>query len=137
MGGRAARVHANRRRRIGAEVVESGEPRNGVFPDSLGTLGKIKGTKDARCPETGELVRWLKVQVGGMRSRRWTKETYLPDVVVKLYDKLNANTADAPDAEDPDAGMRDGVDAADRTCTPAFDEVFGSSTEEGNACGVD
>ncbi len=56
VGDRRVRVHPNRLRRINARVVESGEPRDGVFPDSLRTLGKIKGTKESPCPYTGDLV---------------------------------------------------------------------------------
>ncbi len=68
VGDRTARVHANRLRRIGDGVMESGEPKDGVFPDSLRTLGKIRGTKVAHCDQTGDVVRWFKVQVGGRRS---------------------------------------------------------------------
>lgn len=64
-----------------------------VFPDNLRTLGKINGTKMGPRPETGELVRWFKVQIGGRRSRRLMKEADLTDVVVKLYDKRAESAA--------------------------------------------
>ncbi len=35
VGNKVARVHANRLRKIGDGVVETGDPKNGVFPDSF------------------------------------------------------------------------------------------------------
>ncbi len=97
VGNRVARVHANRLRKIDQGAVESGEPRDGAFPDSLPTLGKIRGVKWDKCKDTGQMVRWFRVQMGGRRSKRWTKENDLPDIVVKLYDARQAE--DVPDVE--------------------------------------
>ncbi len=140
VGDRRARVHANRLRKINDAVVESGEPRDGVFPDSLRMLGKIRGAKESPCPETGELIRWFRVQVGGRRSRRWTKEIDLPEVVVKLYDRQHAHCAGRAEvAESDDQGAIETGDVGPThpSSMLAFDEVFGSSTEEDDASGGD
>ncbi len=113
VGNRVARVHANRLRKIDQGAVESGEPRDGAFPDSLRILGKIRGMKWDRCKDTGRMLRWFRVQIGGRRSRRWTKESDLPDVVVKLYDAREA----------------EGVSDAAETYPTAEADVFGTDSD--------
>lgn len=43
VGDKVAPVHANRIRRIPDGLIESGDPKDGVFPDSLRMLQKIRG----------------------------------------------------------------------------------------------
>ena len=86
IGNKVARVHVNRLRRIGDLAVETGDPVDGVFPDSMRILKKITATENRLNAETGEDERWFKVQIGGRKSPRWTKESDLPETVVKLYE---------------------------------------------------
>lgn len=80
------RVHANRLRRIPHCIVETGDPQDGVFPDSLRTLGRISATKTCRNKQTGELERNFWVRNSGKRSAAWTAESDLPATVVKRYE---------------------------------------------------
>eukprot|EP00171_Calliarthron_tuberculosum_P002219 IDg2219t1 len=86
VGDRTARVHANRLRRIDDEARETGNPEDGVFPDCMRLLKKIAGSETRINAATGQEERWFKVQIGGRKSSRWTKEVDLPEVVVKMFD---------------------------------------------------
>lgn len=82
VGDKVARLHANRMRKIPAGLVESGDPEDGVFPDSLRTLQKIRTSKFMRNHGTEDIERHLKVVLGGKKSPRWNAESDLPGVVV-------------------------------------------------------
>lgn len=83
-GGRTARVHVNRMRNIGMYARETGDPKDGVFPDSLRLLAKICGVKEIE--GLTETQRWFKVQLRGRQSPSWTNEEELPEVVVRMFD---------------------------------------------------
>ena len=85
VGGRVARVHINRLRKISSEAIETGEPKDGVFPDALRILRKISGTDMRTDPSTGQPTRFFKVQIGGRNSPRWTPESDLPEGVGNLF----------------------------------------------------
>lgn len=44
VGDKRVREHANRLRRISEGLIETGEPKDGLFPDSLRMLWRITGT---------------------------------------------------------------------------------------------
>ncbi len=89
-------------------------------------LGKVKGTKVEACPRTAFAERWFKVQIGGQRSRRWTKEADLPDVVVRLYDNQMAAAEASPgSAAESTADDGGGDEGLGRTI---LEEVFGTGT---------
>ena len=85
VGGCHARAHANRMRKISSTSKETGDPREGVFPDSLRLMGKIRGERRGH-DENGRDVRWLKVKLGGRAAPCWTKTGDLPPAVVKIWD---------------------------------------------------
>lgn len=85
------RVHSNRLRKIPEGVVEAGTPESGMFPDSLRTLARIKGTQTCKNSATQEQERHFRVMVSGQRSTCWTPESSLPAAVVKLYDQQVAD----------------------------------------------
>ena len=64
VGGRHARAHANRMRKISSTSKETGDPREGMFPDSLRLIGKICVERRGH-DGNGQDVRWLKVKLGG------------------------------------------------------------------------
>lgn len=47
---------------------------------------KVKETKTIIDDETRQSTRLCKVQLGGQKEPRWTKEADSPEVVVKLFD---------------------------------------------------
>ncbi len=106
VGNRVARVHANRLRRINPGAVETSDPRDGVFPDSLRTLWKISGTKVQRNVDTGLDERMFKEQIGGWNSPRWTQEADLAEVVVRMYD-VRQQAPKRPTTESRSVGFRD------------------------------
>lgn len=75
----------NRLRKIGPQVVESGKPKDGVFPDNLRLLKRI-GCEMRDDLDSNQKERWFKVRIQGRRSATWTKESDLPETVVKLFD---------------------------------------------------
>ncbi len=86
----------------------------------------MKGTKVEACPRTGVTERWFKVQIGGRRSRRWTREADLPDFVVRLYDKqMAASEASPSGAAESTADDGGGDEGPGRTI---LEEVFGTGT---------
>lgn len=107
------RVHANRLRKIPKGVVETVDPKDGVFPDSLRTLDPIAGKQVRKNKESGEMERRFKERISGSRSSCWTPESDLPTAVVKLYDSRDgvAGTRRAMTPTQPDnAGLDDGAD---------------------------
>ena len=85
VGGRHARAHANRIRKISSSSKETGDPREGVFPESLRFIGKICGERRGH-DGNGQDVRWLKVKPGGRAAPCYTKTGDLPPAVVKIWD---------------------------------------------------
>ena len=90
VGDKVVRVHANRLRRISDRVMETGDPQDGMFPDSLRTLGRIAGTMRRKKVQTQEVERHFRVRISGSRATSWKLESYLPQAVVKLYDAGDA-----------------------------------------------
>lgn len=45
VGTQKVRDHTNRLRKISDSIVETGDPKQGIFPDSLRTLSRIAGTE--------------------------------------------------------------------------------------------
>ena len=88
VGDKKVRVHANRLRKIPEGVVETGDPEDGMFTDSLRTLGRIAGTQVRKNKNNGQMERHFKVRISGSRAPSWTPESDLPTAVVKLYDSL-------------------------------------------------
>ena len=86
VGAKRVHVHVNRLRRIGPEIVETGDPEHGVFPDSLRFLKRITACETRRCRDSDATERWFKVRIHGRRSATWTRETDLPETVVKLFE---------------------------------------------------
>lgn len=93
VGDKVTRAHANRLRKIRDEIVETGEPRDGVFPDSLRMLGRISAVKTV-LDSSGGARRLFKVSMRGKGNSSWTPETDLPEVVVKLYDRRRSERTD-------------------------------------------
>lgn len=79
-------VHADRLHKIDDTAVKTGDPKEGFFPKGMRIHGKIFDSQTSRNDQSGNDERWFKVQLGGRRLPRWTKESYLPEAVVKLYD---------------------------------------------------
>lgn len=98
VGAKRVRVHMNRLRKIGPEIVETGEPQDGVFPDNLRLFKRIEACEKRRCNESGAMERWFKVRSHGRRSPTWTKEVDRPETVVKLFDSdfLRDSNAQTP-----------------------------------------
>ena len=105
VGDKVVRVHANRLRRISDRVMETGDPQDGMFRDSLWTLGRIAGTMMRKNVRTQEVERHFRIRISGSRATSWTPESDLPQAVVKLYDpgdaaRRNAKGPTAPDTTD-------------------------------------
>ena len=90
----------SRLRKIRPRVVESGEPKDGVFPDNLRLFKRIEGCETRNCEDANQTERWLKVKIHGRRSATWTRESELRDTVVKLFDRKNRETIQARTSED-------------------------------------
>ena len=84
VGQKIARVHVNRLRRFDESFQETGEPTEGVFPDTRRIIKTILKTEDR---EDG---RYFKVRSASRTGVKWVKETSLPEVVVKAYDNIKA-----------------------------------------------
>ena len=54
VGGKRVRVHVNRLRRIGPEIVETGDPEDGVFPDNLRLFKRISACETRKCRASDE-----------------------------------------------------------------------------------
>ena len=76
---RVARAHVNRLRKLDPEVSETGDPRDGVFPDSRRLIRMISDDRVLH----GR--RQLKVRSRGRRGFVWKDENELPELVVKAY----------------------------------------------------
>lgn len=92
MGDKFVRVHANRLKRILDGVVDTGGPKDGVFPDSLRTLERISSTQMRRNWTTEQMESRFKIRISGRRSSCRMSESDLPPTVVKLYDEHGART---------------------------------------------
>jgi len=118
-GKKVVRVCANRLRRIPEGAVETGDPQDGMFLDSIRSLERIVGTQVRRKKTTGQVERHFKVRISGSRSTCWTPESDLPDTVVKLYNSRdgigNSRHAVDPtqvnDTPDADENMADDGDS--------------------------
>lgn len=93
IGEKHVRVHTNRLRKIHADVVQSRQPEDGVFPDSMRMLRKIKGTNIVTHEETGQPERMFRMQIGRRKAARRTRERDLSEVVVKLFDAQETQEA--------------------------------------------
>ena len=80
----------NRLRRFNPNFTETGEPIGGVFPD---TRRIIKSILDSEEREDG---RYFKVRAAGRSGTKWVKETSLPEIVVKAYDKIRKAKTQTP-----------------------------------------
>ena len=86
VGGKRVRVLVNRLRKIGPGIEETGDPVVGVFPDNLRLFKRIEECEIQRSADSGNAERWFKVKIHGRRSAAWTRESDLPETVVKLFD---------------------------------------------------
>ena len=94
-GARLARVHANRLRRITESARETGDPKDGTFPDSLPLIQKIKGVREV-LQDDGTATRHFQVQSGGRSSPRWTREGELHEAGVRAWDASDARANSPP-----------------------------------------
>lgn len=99
MGSKIVRVHANRLRRIPDGVIESGDPEDGMFPDSLRVLERISGTQTRENKE-GQEERHFKVRIAGQRGANWTAESDLPEAVVEFWDLRHTSRGEQGDTEE-------------------------------------
>lgn len=74
----------NRLRKIGPEMVETGKPEDGVFPDNLRLFKRIEACQFRNRPNSDERDRWFKFRIRGRRSSAWTKESDLHETLVKV-----------------------------------------------------
>jgi transposase InsO family protein len=80
LGGKRARVHVNRLRKIDSETLqETEDPREGMWPD---TRRVLRGLVDERMGQAGAE---FKVRSRGRSGFTWRKEEDLPDIAVKAY----------------------------------------------------
>lgn len=86
VGLKRVRVHVNRLRKIGPQVVESGEPKDDVFPDNIRLFKRIEGCEMREGMNSNQKERWFKLRIQGRRSDTWTKKSNLPDTMVMLFD---------------------------------------------------
>lgn len=68
--GKVTRSNANRLRIIRDQDAKTGNPADGVFPDSLQTVKKISGEETSRNNKREKLKQHFKVQPSGKRSPR-------------------------------------------------------------------
>ena len=80
-GDRTARVHAKRLRNIIIAARETGDTRDGVFPETLRRLQKIKGVQEA-VSNNGEKTSLFQLQLGGRSPPRWMREEDLLEAAV-------------------------------------------------------
>jgi hypothetical protein len=80
VGGKRARVHVNRLRKIDLETLqETEEPREGMWADTRRVLRGLAGER------TGQGGADFKVRSRGRSGFTWRKEEDLPDIAVKAY----------------------------------------------------
>ena len=58
-------MHANSLRHIDQYLKETGEPKDGVFPEIMPIIKNISASKVQKNKKTGHAERGLKVQTGG------------------------------------------------------------------------
>lgn len=75
--------------------METGNPVDGVFPDSMWIPQKVSASKVVADEKGNPDKRIFKVQIGGRPSPRWTNEENFPVLVVRLYD-LRQQENDTP-----------------------------------------
>lgn len=81
-GIRQMRAHANRLSTLHDLIVQSNEPVDGVFPDSVRMLSKITESMIVKVKDGDGTQRWFKVQIGERRLSHWTLEKDLSEMVV-------------------------------------------------------
>ena len=79
LSGKESRVHVNRMRRASASALETGEPEDGMYPDSHDLLRKIEGVREEG-PD-----RIYSVKHAGRTGLIDMKESELPETVVKAF----------------------------------------------------
>jgi len=79
---KTAWVHVNRLRAWDERLKETGDSRDGVFPDSRLLLKAIKGHRDT------EVGREYELPSVGRRGCKWVTGNDLPEVVVRAYDSV-------------------------------------------------
>ena len=84
IGYEVARVHVNRLRRIDEEVRETGDPLDGIFPDSRRIIQDIVTVKR----KSGK--RWFKINGKLRTGAEWVREENLPELIVAEYDAISA-----------------------------------------------
>lgn len=113
IGRRVVWAHANRLRRIGRGVTETGKPSDGVLRDSLRTFEKVPKVEWRRNPRTGREERHFRVRDSERRLSRRTPQSDLPEAVVQLFDnereKERQNTSEVIDTE---AGLAEEASAS-------------------------
>ena len=67
LSAKRVRLHVNRLRRIGPEMVETRDPEDGVFSDNLRLLKRIKACENRKCRDSDATERWFKARVHGRR----------------------------------------------------------------------
>ena len=97
LGGKIARVHPNRMQKISAAAVQTCNAKNGVFPDGLRLLERMKDSKEIVDPRTGKRHRLFKLRIAGRKSPKWTKEEDIPAVIVRLFDRSLADLRPIPE----------------------------------------
>lgn len=68
-GKRTANLHAKRLQKIDNTIIKCLEVKDGVFPQSLGILYKIKGSQVSKNEKSGQQERHFKVQIEGGDQR--------------------------------------------------------------------
>lgn len=89
IGGHLARVHVNRLRAFDDDVNETGDPLDGVFPDSrriIQSIIDVKARKDKRK---------FKVKAVFSNTPVWIDEEELPSLIVKEYDAIRKSQGDS------------------------------------------
>ena len=81
--GLTARAHVNRLRRFSEDLKETGDPISGVFPDTRRIIKLIMEVEDR---EDGK---YYKIRAARRSGSKWLKESELPEVVVKAYEKTS------------------------------------------------
>ena len=87
LGKKVARVHSNRMPKIAAGATPTYDARNGVFPNGLRLLERMKDSKKFVDPRTRKRQRMFKDRIASRKSPRWTKEEDIPNVIVQLFDQ--------------------------------------------------
>ena len=75
-------MHVNRLRRFSDGATETNDPNDGVYPDTRRIFKGITGTR------TKDGIREFKIKALFQVPVSWIKESDLPELVVKEYDKI-------------------------------------------------